>query len=922
VTRPAAPALRPAPPSGLPPALLGAAALLLAACAGAPATDPDPAAAPAAPPGTAAAARDDRALRLPPAVTGEACALSRAPAPFPAALDAFLLTCGAAQAPAATIAREIDPRTPVDEAVAGHPWLAGETADAACGDPAFVAFAGTLPERDGVLRACAGGRPRQPVLAGAAVVGRLLVTFVAAPQAVPVVEAVLREMVEPGEVPANPARPRAEPAAEAARRAARGADGAPVPFEVQARLAALAREAADYAGRGDADGALLALGEARPLHEAAWGPDHPGAVDLRLDEAGIAAAAGLADRAAAALAGLGPAAAASPFPGDTGRLRLAEARAALASRDPEAVAQALRAPPDAPPASVGWELAAAGLLLDAGLPDAAAERVAAAAAAAAGQPRGGVHEPGIAAAEAELALRRGDRGAARAALDRAAAAQERLHGPGPALAALLERRADLAAADGDAVAASRWRGEAFGMRAAAADADAGVPAAVVSARLDALAAAPGGLDPDAALRAVQAPGTGTVWRARARMADAAASASPATAERYAALARAREAAGRARLRLAEARADRGPGAGRRLAGAEALAAAADRAADAASRELARLAPAHAHLRAPPVLDAADVARRLRPGEALLALHVGDAWTAAVLVSADGRAAAHRRGPGAAALAARAAAAAAGGAGGAEAAAALRRDLLEPFGAALDGVRALLVVPDGPLHGLPPSAAAPPGVAAAVLPTVSTLLAVRPGDAGPGRPGAAADGPLLAAAVALRAPSEVPCLRLGEPEAVAPVPDPSPPVDADAAAALARAAGTGPLSLRRDLPRGGGAPARAAVLAAPALLPPALSCRTEPALVGAGGGLLTAGRIAAAPPVADTVLLPAASAAPGRGEALSALADAFLWSGVRRVAAAAPGAPAAAVRRDAEAWLRGGPAGPALVVYGDPAGPAR
>lgn len=899
-------------------AVLAAAALALAACAGAPAAGPDPVPAPA----PAATPPDDRALRLPPASTGEACTLSRVPPPFRAALDAFLLACGETGAPAATIAREIDPRTPVEEAVADHPWLAAETADAACGDPAFVAFDGTRPERDGALRACTGGRPRQPVLAGAAVVGRLLVTFVSAPQALPAVEAVLREMVEPGEIPANPARPGAPPAAEAARRAAAGAEGAPVPFSVQARLAGLGREAADYAGRGDAAGALLALGEARPLHEAAWGPGHPGAVDLRLEEAGIAAAAGLADRAAAALDGLGPAAAASPFPGDAARLRLAEARAALGRRDAAAVAEALSRPADAPPASVGWELAAAELLLDAGMPDAAAERVLAAADAARAEPRGGVHEPEIAAAEAEVALRRGDRDAAGAALDRAADAQARLHGPGPRLASLLERRADLATADGDAAAASRLRGEAFAMRAAVADADAGVPAAAVSARLDALAAAPGGLDPDAAVRAVQAPGPGTVWRARARMADAAASASPAAAERYAALARARAAAAGARLLLAEARADRGRGAAGRLAVTETRAAAAERAADAAARELARVAPAHAPLRAPPVLDAADVARRLRPGEALLALHVGDAWTAAVLVAADGRAAAHRRGPGAAALAEGAAAAGAGRPGAAEAAAALRAGLLEPFGAALDGVRTLLVVPDGPLHDLPPSALAPGGVAAAVLPTVSSLLAVRPADAGPGRPVVAADGPLLAAAVALRAPAEEPCLRLGEPEAVAAVPDPRPPVDADAAAALARAAGTGPVSLRRDMPRGGGAPARAAVLAAPALLPTSLSCRTEPALVDAGGALLTAGRIAAAPPVADTVLLPAASAGPGRGEALSALADAFLWSGVRRVAAAAPGAPAAAVRRDAEAWLRGGPAGPALVVYGDPAGPAR
>lgn len=376
------------------------------------------------------------------------------------------------------------------------------------------------------------------------------------------------------------------------------------------------------------------------------------------------------------------------------------------------------------------------------------------------------------------------------------------------------------------------------------------------------------------------------------------------------------------------------------------------------REIQARFPRYGALTAPRVVPAEEVAALLAPGEAMVRLVVTPEASFALALGADRGIAAHRAPLGTAAVR-RAVGRLRAGLGFAPGtdtfdratARSLHAALLEPLAAALAGRDHLLVVPDGPLQGVPlgvlvtgdgaGSAWLAAERAISVLPAVASLPLARGRESraadrdsflGVGDPvlggGAGARGALAEAAETCREdePLDPRLLR-----ALPPLPETALELRG---VARALAGGGGTLLLGRDarepvvrrLPLGR---YRVIAFATHGLLPGELRCASEPALVltpparpgPADDGLLGASEIALLELDAEWVSLSAcntaASGGPGGGEALGGLAGAFLRAGARRVLASHwevdSDATVALVTATFAAWARAPEAGAARAL---------
>lgn len=330
-------------------------------------------------------------------------------------------------------------------------------------------------------------------------------------------------------------------------------------------------------------------------------------------------------------------------------------------------------------------------------------------------------------------------------------------------------------------------------------------------------------------------------------------------------------------------------------------------------------PRYANLTNPLPLAASALARQLQPGEAVL--HIASSAQATyVVLLRDGKASARRVGVPIAELQKRVDALRAGvewarrgeAAYDLAAAHALHQLLLGPLDAQLDGVRHLIVVPDGPMASLPPAllvrrptsgsdyreaAWLVRDMAVSVMPSVASVAELR-GSAGTsaapqsflgfGNPRFTGGGSLERLGRACR-PQDGridPALVRG----LAPLPETQDELKAIAAAlkAPATAIVTGPAASLAELRKRDLSKVRILAFATHGLLPGDLPCQTEPALALTPGakdddGLLNASEIARLRLDADWVVLSACNTAGPQGqggEALSGVSRAFIYAGAR------------------------------------------
>lgn len=344
------------------------------------------------------------------------------------------------------------------------------------------------------------------------------------------------------------------------------------------------------------------------------------------------------------------------------------------------------------------------------------------------------------------------------------------------------------------------------------------------------------------------------------------------------------------------------------------------------REIQARFPRYGALTAPRVVPVEEAAALLAPDEAIVRLVVTPEASFALALGADRRIAAHRTPLGTAAIrdSVGRLRAGLGFAAGTRpfdraTAQALHAALLAPLADALEGRDHLLLVPDGPLQGVPlgvllvADGPQPRWLAAeraiSVLPAVASLpLARRQGGRVPApEPFLGVGDPVLAGGSGARSALAAASGACREDEPLDPrllrslPPLPETALELRRVARALGAGGEGTLLLGaearepviRRLPLGR---YRVIAFATHGLLPGELRCASEPALVltpparpgPADDGLLSASEIALLELDAEWVSLSAcntaASGGPGGGEALGGLAGAFLRAGARRVLA--------------------------------------
>ncbi|HZH27833.1 MAG TPA: CHAT domain-containing protein [Azospirillaceae bacterium] len=900
----------------------------------------------AAPPAGGAAQAPDapggrQSLRLPSASSGEACEIRRLVPTGPSLTDEFIIRCGGADTPSASVLRTLNADFGPEDAVVEHPWAEARAREGACGgaEPAALPGSGATA-RLAFVRSCVSDPGQFPMYLGAAEVGRWVVLFHGAAQTAPVMEAVVAAMVDPGLTPTSPA-PAGTPtlASRMADRLARlGARD--LPLATVMAFGDLDREARAYAAEGDRQGALLVRREMRSLHASALGAEAPGQGALLVEEAQLLDADGRTREVGAALEAAAPLVARSAVPRDRRRLSVARARHALSVGRTADVAALLDAATGAAPDGGAEEMASVlaevDLLVQAGLIRPAADRLEAARRIASGTPGGDMFWGGdMAARAAAIAERQGEAGAARTILAEAVDRHRRLFGADARLADLLIRRARLDAARGDTGAALAAWAEAFPILLHGASAEAGMPAEAVGAYLDLLLGAGDGTRTaamgdarrphlEAAFVAVQGPQPSLVWQARGRMARALAGADPGLANLLLVRTELEREAAVARQALARERSRGGTGTERRQTAATAMLSNAEAQLAEADRRIAARSPRYDGLRRPQPVEAAAMARLLSSDEALALVHVAPDRSTVIVLRADGALAGHRRGPGAAAFAAGVAAvrraAQTGGLPDPQTLGALRNGLFAPLGPALDGVRHLVLVPSGPLFDLPPALlGSGRGPAISVVPTAASFATLRrrPPQAMSSSPVTlveAARG--MTGAGGRRALSGLAglCVRAsdggGMPgshlSGLPRLPTAELRQELDVATSVEAA---NPGALLAGLRRTG-----TVVVGGHALLPDRLRCRTEPALATAGG-LLGIGEIARADGLARAVLLPFADGGPAEGaaggESIAALADALIVAGADLVVAAHWRMDGASAARQLETFLSRGAGAEAL-----------
>jgi tetratricopeptide (TPR) repeat protein len=884
-------------------AALAAIVLALAGCA----ADGNGAVAPSA--SAPSASSPSRPLVLPPASSGEACELRRFNAGNAAAGETFLIRCGGADLPSASFGRELDPALSLDTIVQTNAWIVAARGEAACGPTRRIGLPQGTVLRHAVAVACTAPPLHTPLILGATIVGRLLVTFATLPQTAGVVEAAIATMIDEGVVPAVVVPPGTPTLADVARQAANAAGGDVTLTEVE-RLRTLSREIDVAAADGDPAGALALRRDLRTLLVRAFGAGATGQGPLLVDEAALLIGLDRPVEAARLLRAAAPVVARSPLWRDRVRLGLVEARAAVALGRPEGVSDPLALAEaalegDASDA-VGFQLAAVDILLAAGLPDAAEDRLARARMlVASGQvPR--LREADLSLRAAGIAERRGDRAIASAHLDEALAQRRALYGDDAGVAEILVRRARLDLAAGDAEAArTRWRA-AIDILMQESAPDAPLPSDLVAGYLDSVFAG-SGLPDDAALaqvfKVLQTPDDRPGRVARLRMLRTVVASVPGAAERRFDLADSERALTDLRLRRARLRAGRTTPA--QMSAADAAVAEATRAVQIRRERLAATAPALAALAPARRTTASQAAATLRPGEVLVLVAMGEVRTTVLTLSADGRLAGHRLSPGATELAAQVEAAARAvravtprdavrGAGRGAGSAAF--DILGPAAPTIAASGAVVTVATGPLLDMPAQALWPDGPPATVVPTLAAFMVAqeRPGRASEAAP------PFLAA---LGGPfgGGPGVLDGGDCAATAPVlPLRLPTLRGAGALVDAMAATFG--SDRRSAVRTGSdalsdvlaAGPRVAMIATHAALPAGGGCTGDPGLIAGDRTIVGVATIAATPTAAGTVLLAVPAGARG-GQGIALVAEALLAAGARRVIVADP-VPVPAVAR--------------------------
>ena len=847
-----------------------------------------------------------RPLALPPATSGEACELRRLNTGGPAVAGSFLIRCGGADQPSASFARELEPWESLETVVRTHPFVRAARGDAACDAPRRVGLPQGPTLRSAVAVVCRPAPFHAPLLVGATVVGRLLVTFATLPQAAPVLEAAVAAMVDEGLVPTAVLPSGTMTLADLARDAEAAAGGVAGLTDVE-RLRALARDAEVAAADGDPAGALALRRDLRERLVRLWGPETTALGPALTEEADLLLRLDRPDEARHLLEAAAGPTARSPLWRDRVRLALVEARAALALGRPDAVPDRLAAADAAreagAPDAALYHLAAADVLLGAGLPEAAGERLALTRAAAAADRSAAVRAPDILSREAGIAERQGDRAVAVERLSGALALRRTLDDDDAGVAELLVRLARLDLADGRADdARARWR-EAMGILLRGASAAAPLPAETTAAFLDSVFAGPG--DPDAAaleqvFLLLQTPDDPLARLARLRMLRAVVQADPAVADRRLDLAEAEAALADLRIRRARLRGDRTGS--EPTPTADAAVAAAARAVAERRTRLAAASPATAILAPARRVPAAEAAAALAPGEVLVIVAPGEVRTTVLTLSSDGRLTGHRLGPDAATLATRTAALDRSARAvlprdGARTVAGSAADVLGPAAAVAASATRVILLAAGQAFDAPAQILFPDGPPVVAVPSMAAFRTSRrpDGPAGPVAVATAVGGPFLGGPGRLDGgdcAASVPPLALRLPALRG----------ADALAeAMATAGGAEGRATTRTGPRAAAEAlaerSRAAVLAMHLALPAGGACRGDPGLLVGDAAMVPATTLATLATATSTVVLAAPTGA-GAGPGIAVVAEALLAAGARRVVVADPGLPRATLRETA------------------------